>query len=43
MKQYNLEAPEDFRELEILAYNGAVPLERPPGAAYFSLTVDKTS
>lgn len=34
MKQYNLEAPEDFRELEILAYNGAVPLARLPGAAY---------
>lgn len=34
MKQYNLEAPEDFRELEILAYNGAVPLARLPSAAY---------
>ena len=43
MKQYNLESLEDFRRLEVLAYNGAVPLERLPGAAYFSLTVDKTS
>lgn len=34
MKHYNLKDPEDFRMLEILAYNGAVPLERLPSPAY---------
>ena len=34
MKQYNLNDKEDFRELEVLAYNCAVPLERLSGAAY---------
>lgn len=34
MKQYNLESPEDFRRLEVLAYNGAVPLENLPSPAY---------
>lgn len=34
MKRYNLTDKEDFRELEVLAYNGTAPLEQLPAAAY---------